>query len=449
MESSLEQKQSYLREEIINQGYNEDEFANFFEQEKQSTEGLDQIPFSELQSLVAKFKSNHSPKQPQSNQNQNQLQTSPINQTQSIQNDSNINDLNISTIISSTIYDLNPKPHQNSLSKSHNKTKNIIVLDPSKKTNYLFLYEWQYKIYYEPKESMVVRNYSDFTWFREKLVKHYPGLYIPPLSISNLTSGESKSVLFTLTNFMNAVFDRTIFSKSKLLEDFICLPENEFRKVQEKYAKSREIYTVDESTTKLFKTALEKCTKGKVDDSLVSKMSDDISNKTNAFENLVTTFHKISNEMNVMKDLFKELTKNYETLIKCVSSNKDFANYFSDRKKVFEEWSVGYSNQHTFFMEEFEHFYNYIKKEYKEYKHKIENYQQIVWEFKQIKNRELTQNEIEHNTNKFNFHSIFIINEYKALEQRQLNRLITQNNEWKKSQMEFCNDYKRFIKLIS
>jgi hypothetical protein len=245
------------------------------------------------------------------------------------------------------------------------------------------------------------------------------------------------------------VFDRTIFSKSKLLEDFICLPENEFRKVQERYSESREIYTVDESTIKLFKTALEKCTKGKIEDSLVSKISDDISNKTNAFENLVSTFHKISNEMNVMKDLFKELVKNYETLIKCVSNNKDFANYFSDRKKVFEEWSVGYSNQHQFFMEEFEHFYNYIKKEYKEYKNKIENYQQTVWEFKQIKNRELAQNEIEQTTNKFNFHSVFIINEYKALQQRQFNRLITQNNEWKKSQKEFCNDYKRFINLIS
>ena len=39
--------------------------------------------------------------------------------------------------------------------------------------------------------------------------------------------------------------------------------------------------------------------------------------------------------------------------------------------------------------------------------------------------------------------------EYKALQQRQLNRLITQNIEWKKSQIEFYNDYKRFIKLIS
>ena len=131
MEFSLEEKQNYLREEILEQGYNEEEFAKFFEEENKPTEELNEIPLSELQSLVAKFKSNHSPKRSQINQtqfqksqiNQSQLQRSPINQTQFTQNDSNNNEMNISTIISSTIYDINPKPHQNTLCKLHNKTK--------------------------------------------------------------------------------------------------------------------------------------------------------------------------------------------------------------------------------------------------------------------------------------------------------------------------------------
>ena len=459
MEFSLEEKQNYLREEILEQGYNEEEFAKFFEEENKPTEELNEIPLSELQSLVAKFKSNHSPKRSQINQtqfqksqiNQSQLQRSPINQTQFTQNDSNNNEMNISTIISSTIYDINPKPPQNTLCKLHNKTKNIIVLDPSKKTNYYFLYEWQYKIYYEAKESMVVRNYSDFTWLRDRLIKNYPGLYVPPIPISNLASGESESILFTLTSFMNAVFDRTIFAKSKLLEDFICLPENEFKKVQEKYTKSREIYTIDESTTNLFKNALEKCTKGNNVNSLVSKISDEINNKTNAFDKLESTFRKIAKEMNVMKDLFKELTKNYEQLIKCVSNsnNKEFSEYFLERKNVFEEWSFGYSNQHKFFTEEFGHFYHYMKKEYNEYKNKIDSFHQTVLEFEQMKTKEISHSETEQITNKFNFHSIFIINEYKSLLKRQLKRLKTQNNEWKKTNIDFHNDYKRFIKLIS
>ena len=380
-------------------------------------------------------------------ENQNDLvQTSQISQTQFTQDDT---DLNISTIISSTIYGINPKPHKNSLSKLHNKAKNIIVLDPYKKTSYLLFHEWQYKIYYEAKESMVVRSQSDFVWLREKLIKHYPGLYVPPLPTSYLTSGESESMLFTLTNFMNAVFEITIFSKSKLLEDFICLPESEFRKAQEKYSQSREMYTINESTIHLFQKALPNHTKTNEIDSLVSKLSNDIQNKALAFGKLISTFHKISKEMNVLQSLFKELADNYEKLSECVVDNRNFSKHFVNCKNVFEEWSIGYSNQHKFFQEEFEHFYTYMEKELKEYKTKIDNFLLTVSEFEKSKTTKSLDNEAEQFKNNYNFHSIFIINEYKALELRQLERFMNQQNEWKKSKNDFHKDYKRFINLIS
>ena len=90
-----------------------------------------------------------------------------------------------------------------------------------------------------------------------------------------------------------------------------------------------------------------------------------------------------------------------------------------------------------------------MKKEYNEYKNKIDSFHQTVLEFEQMKTKEISHSETEQITNKFNFHSIFIINEYKALLKRQLKRLKTQNNEWKKTNIDFHNDYKRFIKLIS
>ena len=87
MEGDLEYKQNYLRTEIIDQGYDPENFSKFLSQEKGDI-GLDlnNWTFEELKESVSKFKSiNH-------NQENNQSTNKNIENNQNTENNQNIED---------------------------------------------------------------------------------------------------------------------------------------------------------------------------------------------------------------------------------------------------------------------------------------------------------------------------------------------------------------------
>ena len=106
MEGDLEYKQNYLRTEIIDQGYDPENFSKFLSQEKGDI-GLDlnNWTFEELKETVSKFKSiNHNPENNQSTENnkntennqniennQNTENNQTIENTENIKNNQNMN----------------------------------------------------------------------------------------------------------------------------------------------------------------------------------------------------------------------------------------------------------------------------------------------------------------------------------------------------------------------
>ncbi len=94
MEGDLEYKQNYLRTEIIDQGYDPENFSKFLSQEKGEI-GLDlnNWTFEELKESVSKFKSiNHKPEKNQSTENNKNTENQNLENNQNTENNQNIED---------------------------------------------------------------------------------------------------------------------------------------------------------------------------------------------------------------------------------------------------------------------------------------------------------------------------------------------------------------------
>ena len=94
MEGDLEYKQNYLRTEIIDQGYDPENFSKFLSQEKGDI-GLDlnNWTFEELKESVSKFKSiNHNPENNQSTENNKNTENQNLENNQNTENNQNIED---------------------------------------------------------------------------------------------------------------------------------------------------------------------------------------------------------------------------------------------------------------------------------------------------------------------------------------------------------------------
>ena len=211
-ENEIEVKKQFLTEEIINKGYNTNDFLNFCLSKKENGDDLANWLFNELKECVKEFqtqvqnqKENNQKKTntsmssflfaglPQNNNNNNQnylnnpnyLQTSQINQriNENIQNvnigahGDNYNDYSSPKIYKKEI-------HCKILEKSELNSKKITIKIQNPKqvnTSLLSTPYTVYEVWTQEMKWIVNRRYSDFDWLRNTLKKFFPRYLIPPL----------------------------------------------------------------------------------------------------------------------------------------------------------------------------------------------------------------------------------------------------------------------------
>ena len=208
-ENELEIKKQFLTEQIINMGYNTNDFLNFCLNKKENGDDLSNWQIDELKQCVKDFQYEQLKRNEESQKktstsmknflfanlsqnnnnnnisNQNFLQSSQINQ----RINENIQNANFSSHADNYSSYSSPKIYKKEIqckilekSELNSKKINVKIRNPKQiNTSLLSSTYTSYEVYTKEMEWLVSRRYSDFDWLRNTLKKFFPRHMIPPL----------------------------------------------------------------------------------------------------------------------------------------------------------------------------------------------------------------------------------------------------------------------------
>ena len=262
-EQEMEEKQNYLRENILNKGYDANEFVQFLQSKKgEAASDISNWSMRDLHLVVQEFIAIHT------KENNTNTQSQPLN----TQNDSNNNNINNSDnqgsnaqsdfqIIENNSVTSNENNNNNKKDKSNssnieqtdenfgiiipqfidckkaeiNKFNNqdnlqITVTDPQKINNGFFSKTYvNFLISTNPLNIKVRRKHYDFVWLRERLSIIYNLNVLPRLPKKGKVNGDThiKKRMKNLERFLNYLLKDNLIKNSEIFYDFLTIEKDE------------------------------------------------------------------------------------------------------------------------------------------------------------------------------------------------------------------------------
>ena len=292
----IEEKQNYLRQNILDKGYDGNEFSSFL-MEKKGEDGVDISNWSlnDLQAVVEEFISfKEKSKNDENNKNEDNIKENDIkeidvkeenikienekkesstintqidekpnekeNKDDNQQISSNLNENNEKEIESYGIKNLKEIKCQKILNNELSNCKDIqIKVGPFQKVEGKLFHKSHitYLITTMPLEWKVYRRFSDFDWLRQILVNNYNYCLIPliPKKKKNLNKlvGEKTNEAFLrkrqrkFEKFLNHIINDPILKNLQVVYDFLSIQkEDDFNKIKKTYEKMKPTSNVNE-----------------------------------------------------------------------------------------------------------------------------------------------------------------------------------------------------------
>lgn len=380
---NIKEKQNYLNQEIIEKGYNPEEFINYISLIKgENGIKIENWNFNELKDAVENFKNqwnniNYYPIQSESIGNVS-IENVLNNEAAPVRNEGQFNDFNKKYIDCI-------RQEKNSFSDL-NDLKIIITTPEYIKKNIFSGSYYQYTIIVTQFNVECKRTFSDFEYLNQKLISLYPLTFFPPFPTNsffeqNTTENMNKKVR-QLNLYINSLSKNILIRSDTLFQDFLLLPLEQFHKKKKEYdlmklPKSIESYRSMEGQ-------LEISINDKKDDYCCS-INSNIKKKKNIYDeldkainDLIYEFNVISDKMNNVSIAFDKLSNSYYLTIE----NDNFYKYYLKLSKIFSNFQKFYLNQEIFYQEEFREDFKYLNKE-------LSNFNQLNEEFLKSKNNYL------------------------------------------------------------
>ena len=424
MSDEEHQKQIYLRENILDKGYDGEDFASFLTSKK-GEEGVNLKNWSldELKSAVQEFIIIQSQKLNQINSIQNnyniypnvinnmilnnnintninnngndfefiqqQSQSMPLNFPMFNNSDNNNSKNNI---YQNDIYGITDTEIINCLTQEKNdlaKFDNIkieISLGEKKPGTFFSKAYQTYVITIPTLNLKVVRRYSDFEWFRSILINLFPGRVIPPIPKKNKIGGDRFNEEFlekrtrTLEKFLNLLLEDPSIKTSQIFYDFVSIEELNIFSDKKKYYNSIKL----PQSLKEYKSL-----NGKLDvklDENRESIYQKIKNETDISQELLSKLNKqiksLNNEINTVIIRLNEIAKSCEELflnsVKYNESNEIKISYY-ELNEMFKHWANALKKQNTVTNIDIREYFKYSKntlKSMKELINTVEIYKQ-------------------------------------------------------------------------
>ena len=436
-----EAKQNYLRENILDKGYDAEDFASFLKSKKgELGVKLGLWTLSELKLAVQEYiLKNPLNNKMQGNNNFQNIFQNPLFQNMNIpnmppgmnfpnmnilfnnglmnNNMPNINNINIDPNLINNLQNMNLNNINNEnnffnaqgepidiYGITQNETLVCLISDKNalsnydnvkieialgeKKTGSLFSKSYQtYEISVPLLNLKVIRRYSDFEWLRQTLVSMFTSSVIPPIPKKNKIGGDRFKEQFlekrtrTLEKFLNLLLQDPNIKSSKILYDFISIEQdNQFNDAKKSYNNYKPPQQLKDYQTVTGKIDI------KVDEGNEIYYQN-IKNQTELNQELLSKLNKqlklLNNEMNMVVTRLAEVAKCCEELfnhsVKFEQSDDIKISYYQ-LNEMFKQWSEALKKQNQImFMNIREHFKfsKNIFKSMKELINSADNYKQI------------------------------------------------------------------------
>lgn len=434
---STEEKQNFLREKILEKGYDVNEFVQFLT-EKKGEEGADVANWSmeDLKLVVNEFvklhggqieeevkkpepkveqkkvkvsmfdimgssvskKSKSEPlqnlqkqpkkpptevKQPQTSQNLTKAQSPSQNQQQTY----NANNSMTGTESEYGIIipeNMNCKPlEQTELSKF--EKLEITVSKPEKKNEGFFSKTYvTYMVSTSPASYIVRRRYTDFVWLRSTLLNHFPTSVIPPIPKKNRLVGDNFADPFIakrgrgLEKFMNYLAKDPIIKNSQIFFDFLYIgAETDFNSKKKVYEKVKTMTDVNEFRNKDAKVEVMISAEK---ENYVENIKDHSNVNINLLKKLNTSLKLLFDEINAVTTRMDEIGNIWEQIYK--SSEKYFdhnmtCECYKQVSNLFKNWSGILKQQNNVVNVDLREHFKFIRKNFvsmKDLSNPIETY---------------------------------------------------------------------------
>ena len=400
---STEEKQNFLREKILDKGYDTSQFVQFLT-EKKGEDGADvanwtmedliQVvnefiklnggeveedvkkpePKKETKKKVSMFDimPDTKPKKPDSQLNINPQSKSQSSEIKKSQNNLNITQSHSHSQNAPKVQKIQPTPVNNSnnmtgteseygiiikdvkeckpleqteLSK-YNKLK-ITVTKPEKKTEGFFSKTYvTYMVSTMPASYVVHRRYTDFTWLRNTLLNLFPANSIPPIPKKNKIVGDNFAPPINLKRgrflekFMNYLASDPIIKNSQIFFDFLYIgAETDFNSKKKVYEKVKSLSDVNEFRNENSKVEI---MINSEKENYVENIKDNITNNINILKKINTSFKLLYDEVNAVTTRLDEIASLWAQMYK--SSQKYFdhntsCECYKQLSNLFVNWS--------------------------------------------------------------------------------------------------------------
>lgn len=481
---SLEEKQLYLKQEIIDQSYDGNEFSNFISGIRgEENVDLESWSFNDLKSVVAKFKSLYQPKQnnqqeeqheeesqpEQNEQNENNQEQPPQENTQeneqekkeeqkieqkieqkpSIENEIPNDFLDPLYLVKKT-----EKLELNEISDNNNLF--ITISNPVRiKQSLLQLPYYQYDMKTDPVDFKVVRKLSDFTFLYEVLPLFNGGAFNPvlPHFEFGLKDDSPKKMLY-IQNYLNSLIENKFFRSLPIVYEFLTVDQEKWNKLkQDNYTKIKPL-SLSKMPTLEGKIHINI---NKLEDSKGQKIKDEIYKKQEAFDGLNNAMDEILITLEKLSLCFKSSAKYFLDLRNCHKDNETLSGLFNRLLSLTKIWARDCIKQRDFLKYEVKYYFKFMDKEivsylkkYEEFKSSRDDYKSKYDKIKKSPNRLPKDLELVQKLRvNYGLQLAVINSEYQKLLERQANRCINQFVKYSDKKDIILQNFNNCIKLFN
>ena len=398
MEDNIQDKQAYLRENVLEKAYDADEFMSYLQQKK-GENGLDlnNWTMNELKNAVNEFiKDKDRENEPEEEINTglnkideveeegdiitNQDTLNPNenkNQIKESVNSMNLNENNIQENNNALPNQVQENLETEKCQISEANSLSLIDLikvklsSPKKIDGGIFSKSFiSYEVSTEPLGYKTNKRYSDFTWLRKMLTMLYSNCIIPPMCKKNFGDRFSDSLINkrmrSIEKFMQGIIEHPLVKNSELLNIFLsCEKKDEYKKRIAKYQKIKKPPTLASQM---------KTSDGFIKISINNEKeiyADNIRNYaqgnayllqkvTKAYKSLMNIMKQLSDKMKNISQLFKMIL---DKSLKYYDSHNT-SETFNIMSNFMEDWSKIQSNQIKIMNENIREYFRYVKNEF-------------------------------------------------------------------------------------
>lgn len=482
-DQEIEQKQAYLRTEIIDKGYSPEDFMSFLEQQGEGKTFLENWKFDDLKSIVAVFQiqvneNNNIPQanveqqndydnnHPYPDQQEMHVQDDEANlqenwvDVQPQENNSNNNNNNEEEVVEKAPKLQEEQNYQletiectklQQTSFTDNNELQFIVSEPKMVNNGFFSIPYcEYKVTMLPSNMNVTRKKADFVWLHQKLSEYFPDNIIPPLPPYHLIlKDDSPKTVLYLNSFLNSLAKIKLLRTHSLFESFVTLSQQQFSAEKKKFIKNQtpKNYQARANLEGFIDITINPDIEKKAAQINIQKKIDVFLKLDKNFNRLLDLFKETGTVLLEISEQFKELSTNY-------TEEPEIEKGFSKIKDIMFQWHTGYSDQEAFVRKEMKYYFKFMQKE-------LTNTEPLINKLKNAKGYYESQSKkmkgaytpkdqtlMDEYKKNYGFYLNILNKEYRLLLERQRQRMKNQLIKMCDEKEKFIGNYQKFISLF-